>query len=68
MWLIFERKDIWRKRGEMSERSGVEREYSEVEWSEIVQGYCCGVNDRLGGCGGQHPPQYGSGVFLEFHS
>ena len=52
----------------MSERSGVEREYSEVEWSGIVQGYCCGVNDRLGGCGGQHPPQYGSGVFLEFHS
>ena len=34
MWLIFERKDM-EKKGQIRERSGMEREHSEVEWSSI---------------------------------
>ena len=34
MWLIFERKDM-EKNGQMPERSGMEREHSEVERSSI---------------------------------
>ena len=51
MWLIFDRKDIWRKMGKMRERSGVEWQHSDGICHSGLYFFCCEVNDRLRGVG-----------------
>ena len=55
--MVCERKDIWRKWGKCR---------SDNICHSGLYFFCCGANDRLGGCGRQRPLRYGSGVFLKF--